>query len=49
VSSRFRVVVTDFVCDSMDREREILGELADVEPLDCRSEGCWARLKTPTR
>ncbi|GMQ80272.1 MAG: hypothetical protein BMS9Abin04_235 [Planctomycetia bacterium] len=38
MSSRFRVVVTDFVCDSMDREREILGELADVEPLGCRSE-----------
>ncbi len=36
--SRFKVVVTDFLTEPLDREREILGDLADVVALGALSE-----------
>lgn len=35
---RPRVVVTDFIREPLDREREVLGDAADVEALDATSE-----------
>lgn len=38
MSSRFRVVITDFINDDRKPEREILSSIADVEALDAYSE-----------
>jgi D-3-phosphoglycerate dehydrogenase/C-terminal binding protein len=38
MSDKYRVVVTDFIADDLQPEREILGDLADVEALDGHSE-----------
>jgi C-terminal binding protein len=38
MSEPFKVVVTDFVNDSMETERKVLGDLARVVALDCYSE-----------
>lgn len=38
MSSRFKVVVTDFICDALETERRLLGELADVIALDALHE-----------
>ena len=38
MSERFRVVVTDFIHDSLEPERRILGDVADVEALNACSE-----------
>jgi D-3-phosphoglycerate dehydrogenase/C-terminal binding protein len=36
--SRFRVVVADFIADELRPERDVLGDIADVEMLDAHSE-----------
>lgn len=36
--SRFRVVVADFIADALTAERELLGDIADVEALNAHSE-----------
>jgi len=36
--TRFRVVIADFINDDLAPEREILGEIADIIPLDAYSE-----------
>jgi C-terminal binding protein len=38
MSERYRVVVTDFIYDAMEIERRILGDLADVDPLNAYHE-----------
>jgi len=38
MSERFRVVITDFLCDDLEPERRVLGDLADVAALRARSE-----------
>jgi D-3-phosphoglycerate dehydrogenase/C-terminal binding protein len=38
MSSRAKVVITDFVSEPLDCERRILGDLADVVALDARNE-----------
>ena len=38
MSRRYQVVVTDFMADAMEPEREVLGEIADVVALDAHSE-----------
>jgi len=38
VSKKYRVVITDFICDALQTENQILGDLADVEALDAHSE-----------
>ena len=37
-SSRFQIFISDFIADSLDIEREILGDIADVTALDAHSE-----------
>ena len=39
MSKRGKVVVTDFIQDSLEPERRILGGVADVEALNAFSEG----------
>lgn len=36
--SRFRVVVADFIADALTAERELLGDIADVEALNAHAE-----------
>jgi len=38
MSSRFKVVITDFVGEPLDVERRILGDLADITALNARQE-----------
>lgn len=38
MSTRFRVVIADFIADDLVPEREVLGDLADVVALDAYSE-----------
>lgn len=38
MSERYRVVITDFITDDLEPERQVLGDLADVEALDAYSE-----------
>ncbi len=38
MSSRFKVVITDFVGEPLDVERRILGDLADIAALDAKHE-----------
>jgi D-3-phosphoglycerate dehydrogenase/C-terminal binding protein len=35
---KFKVVITDFIVDSLEPEHRILGDIADVSALDCRFE-----------
>ena len=37
-SSRFQIFISDFIADSLEIEREILGDIADVTALDAHSE-----------
>jgi C-terminal binding protein len=37
-SHRFQIVVSDFINDSLETEREIVGDIADVIALDAHSE-----------
>lgn len=37
-SARFQIVVTDFIADGLEPERQILGDMADVTALDAHSE-----------
>lgn len=38
MTSRFRVVITDLISDDLQPERQILGDIADVEALDAHRE-----------
>jgi D-3-phosphoglycerate dehydrogenase/C-terminal binding protein len=38
MTARFRVVLTDFIKDDLEPERQILGDIAEVEALDAYSE-----------
>ncbi len=38
MSKRFKVIVTDFITEPLDCERGLLGDLAEVVPLDARDE-----------
>ncbi len=38
MSHRYQVVITDFICDALEPERQILGDLADVVALDAHDE-----------
>lgn len=38
MSPRFKVVITDFICDALETERRLLGELADIVALDALRE-----------
>jgi len=38
VSKRFQVIITDFLCDELQPERNVLGEMADVTALGVHSE-----------
>lgn len=38
MSSRYKVVITDFVGEPLDVERRILGDLADITALNARHE-----------
>jgi C-terminal binding protein len=38
MSKRFKVVITDFVAEPLEDERQILGDLADVVALEARNE-----------
>jgi C-terminal binding protein len=38
MNKRFRVVVTDFIYDAMEPERRILGDLAEIDPLNAFCE-----------
>ena len=37
-SSRYQIFISDFIADSLEIEREILGDIADVTALDAHSE-----------
>jgi len=37
-SSRFQVVISDFITDSLKTEQQIIGDIADVTALDAHSE-----------
>lgn len=37
-STRFQIFISDFIADSLEIEREILGDIADVTALDAHSE-----------
>jgi len=46
MSEKYRVVATDFVNDDLRLEREVLGELAEVEALEATSEEeLWGRVE----
>ena len=38
MSKRYKVYLADFVNDALEPERQVLGDLADVEALDGHSE-----------
>jgi C-terminal binding protein len=38
MSERYRVVITDFITDDLEPERQVLDDLADVEALDAHGE-----------
>jgi C-terminal binding protein len=38
LGGRFKVVIPDFICDELEPEREILGDIADVTACDAYSE-----------
>jgi D-3-phosphoglycerate dehydrogenase/C-terminal binding protein len=38
MSTRFKVIVADFVYDAMEPERKILGDMADIFPLNAFKE-----------
>jgi C-terminal binding protein len=46
VPQPLKVVITDFLTDSLEPEREVLGDLADVTSLDAHSEeDLWGRVE----
>ena len=38
METRFKVVVTNFITDSLEPERQVLGEMAEVEALGAKVE-----------
>ena len=38
VQPRFQIVVSDFITDSLEIERQIVGDIADVKALDAHAE-----------